>query len=155
MDVLIAAANVAEDYKGGARQLAIDIDCNSTTLSHEIRGTGGAKLGLQRAVKMTQRSGDLRILQAFSAACGQMCIPLPEALDLEGSDCMRALSETAHEFAQLCREVSESLGDGRVTDNELQRITREAGELTASLHGLISAATSKNKELQLKARSAR
>jgi hypothetical protein len=144
MDVQTAAFNVAEDYPGGARALARDIDKNATTFSHQLSETGGAVLGLKTAVKMTKRTKDLRILLAFAADCGQMCVPLPEALDLEGSDCMRKLSETSREFADLCTEVSQSLSDGKINDNELERIQREGGELVQKLQGLLAAAAAKN-----------
>lgn len=140
MDVLTAAFNVAEDFKpGGAAGLAREIDKNSTTFSHEVNGTGGAKLGLKTAVKMTKRTRDLRILLAFAAECGQMCVPLPASLDLESNDCMRALAQTSKEFNDVVTEVCSSLSDdGRISDNELARIDREGGELLAQLQQLLA-----------------
>lgn len=139
MNVLDAASNVAEDYPGGGTALAHRIDRNPTTLLQDLRGTGGAKLGLATAVKMTQRSGDLRILHAFAAECGQMCLPLPEALQLEGDDCMDAVAHASREFAELCAEALKARGDRRTSGTELARIQREGGEVIARIHGLISA----------------
>lgn len=140
MDVMTAAWNVAEDYPGGARALARDIGENPNTFNHALHGTAGAALRLKTAVKMTKKAADLRILLAFAAECGQMCIPLPEGLDLEGSDCMRALAATAKEFTELVQEVSGSLSDdGKINANERDRITREGGELVAQLQRLLAA----------------
>jgi hypothetical protein len=132
MDVITAAANVAEDYKGGARQLAHDIDRNATTFSHELNETGAAKLGLRTAVKMTMRSKDLRILNAFAAEVGQMCVPLPESLMVDGDMTMLDLGRVAKEFGDVVQEVSAAASDGEVTANELQRVERQWGELVAA-----------------------
>lgn len=144
MDLIIAAQNVAEDYKGGARQLAVDIDKNSTTFSHELNETGGAKLGLRTALKMTLRTKDLRILHAFAGQLGQFCIPLPESLNLQGQDCMVKLSECAKEFADVCQEIALDLSDDTINDNEMARIEREGGQLIAAVHTLMEAARAKN-----------
>lgn len=144
MNVLDAAANVAEDYPGGGTALAHRIGKNPTTLLQELRGTAGTKLGLDTAVKMTARSGDLRILHAFAAECGQMCMPLPEALAVEGDDICMALAATSREFADLCQVACAALADGRVSDNEQRQMEREGGELIASLHGLLQAFLARN-----------
>ncbi len=144
MDLMTAAQNVAEDYKGGARQLAADIDKNSTTFSHELNETGGAKLGLRTALKMSMRTRDLRILHAFCGQLGQMCIPLPESLNLQGQDCMVKLSECAKEFADVCQELTLDLSDDTINDNEMARIEREGGQLIAAVHTLMEAARAKN-----------
>lgn len=138
MDVITAAQNVAEDYKGGARQLAIDIDRNPTTFSHELNETGSAKLGLRTAVKMTKRAKDLRILNAFAAECGQVCVPLPESLMVDGDMTMQGLGRIAKEFGDVVQEVSAAAADGEVSANELQRVERQWGELVAAGQSLLA-----------------
>ena len=56
------AYNLARAYPGGAAALALRMRKNATTLSHELRGEGTAKLGLEDAAALTALSGDLRIL---------------------------------------------------------------------------------------------
>lgn len=138
MDVLTAAQNVAEDYRGGARQLAQDIDRNPTTFSHEVSETGSAKLGLKTAVKMSLRAKDFRILYAFAAECGHMCVPLPESLSVEGDMTMQRLGLVAKEFADVVQEVSGSVADDKVSANELARIERQWGELVAAGQQLLA-----------------
>jgi hypothetical protein len=140
MDVMTAAFNVAEDYRpGGACGLAHAIGENPNSFRHAVTETAGSKLGLKTAVKMTKRTGDLRILLAFAAECGQMCVPLPGSLDLDTNDCMRALAQTSKEFNDVVREVCDALaGDGRVSANELERIDREGGELLQQLQRLLA-----------------
>ncbi len=147
-DLMRAAFNVAHDYKGGAAQLALDIGCNPTTFSHEVSETGAAKLGLKRAAKMTLRSGDLRILIAFAAQNNQMLVPVPASLDQTADECMKAMSNMSREFGELCEAICGSLGDdGDINDNELDRITKEAGQMQAAIHQMLSTAQARNHKL--------
>lgn len=136
MNLLDAAYNVVHDYPGGADSLAPRVDKNPTTLSHEVSGTGTAKLSLLTAEKITQRTGDLRILSTFATNCGQMLVPLPHVGELPQDDCMLRLADSAREFGDFCREVAGDLADGQISDNELARIDTECGQLIASVHTL-------------------
>lgn len=136
MSLLDAAYNVVHDYPGGAQSLAPRIGKSASTLSHEVAGDGTAKLGLMDAQKITQRSGDLRILQTFAANCGQMLVPLPAELDGRADDCMLRLADSVIAFGDLCREVGGDLADGKVSDNELLQIDQNCGALIARVHVL-------------------
>lgn len=140
------AFNVVHDSPGGAVSLAPRLGKSHTTLAHELNGTGTAKLGLMDAEKITLLLGDLRILQAYAANCGQMLVPLPDATVLQGDDCMLRLAESVKEFSDVCREVGTDLMDGSINDNELQRIDRECGELIASVHALRESLARRNRE---------
>lgn len=150
MNLLDTAYAVVHDYPGGADSLGPRIGKNATTLSHEVKGTRDAKLGLLTAEKITHLSGDLRILTAFAINCGQMLVPLPESL-LKGSDedCMLRLADTAREFGTLCKEVAVDMADGKISDNELKRIDRDCGRLIAELHSLREALAQRNAEGKL------
>jgi hypothetical protein len=140
------AFNVVHDSPGGAVSLAPRLGKSHTTLAHELNGTGTAKLGLMDAEKITLLLGDMRILQAFAANCGQMLVPLPDAVVLQGDDCMLRLAESVKEFSDVCREVGTDLMDGSINDNELARIDRECGELIASVHALRESLARRNRE---------
>lgn len=145
MDVKVAAFNVAHDFEGGVVALAPQIGKNHNTLNAEVAGIGSAKLGLFDAVKMTLRAKDFRILDAFNAVCGRMSIPLPEMLDVEGDDCMRALAESTREYSELVSLTCSSLADdGAVSDNELQKLQTEAGQAIKAINTLMAAATKRN-----------
>ncbi len=142
MEVMDAVFNVAHDYPGGAQALALAIDLNPTSFTQQVNQTGGAAFRLTTALKMTHRSGDLRILLAFALACGQMCIPLPSSLDGDPTvdECMQALSKASREFADLMQVVCSSLGDdGDISTNERSRIRDEGGQLMAALQKLLEA----------------
>ena len=145
MDIRDVASNVVHDYPGGAPSLAPRIGKNATTLAHELNGTGAAKLGLLDAEKITLRTGDMRILEAFALNCGQLLVALPPDFDAESTDdCMARLAATAREFGGLCTEVSTGLADGGISDNELARIDQEIGQLMASLRPLRESLSRRN-----------
>jgi hypothetical protein len=144
MSLRDVAFNVVQDYPGGCRALAPRMDKNETTLAHELHGTGIAKLGLADGQKITQLTGDLRILERFANNCGQRIVPLPEAKTILNNDCMLRLADSAAEFGELFREIGVDLSDGKISDNEMARIDRECGILMASLHALRSALADRN-----------
>jgi hypothetical protein len=144
MDVLTAAQNVAEDFKGGARALALAIDRNPVTFSHEVSETGTAKLGLRTAVKMTIRSKDPRILNAFAAECGYMVLPLPEGMAVEGDEAMQLMAKAVAEFNDVAQEYLSGGADGEWTGNELSRLERQHGELVAASQRLVAHARAKH-----------
>lgn len=134
MDVLNAAFNVGHDFKGGVVALAPQIGKNDNSLNAELAQVGNAKLGLHTAVKMTLATGDYRILDAFNVTCGRMSFPLPDMLGLESKDCLQALATASREFSELCTEVLQSLADdGKINDNERERIQKEGGHTVSTI----------------------
>lgn len=144
MNLLDAAYNTVHDYPGGSQSLAPRMGKSATSLSHEVTCTGTAKLGLLDAAKITMLTGDLRILQAFAANQGQMLVPLPH-LEAMSDDSMLRLADAAREFGEMCTAVASTLADGVITDNELERIDRESGELIASVHALRESLAARNR----------
>lgn len=143
--ILDAAYRVVHRYPGGSDSLAPRLTNKSpTTLSHEVKGTGTAKLGLQTAVEVTDFSGDLEILQAWATHAGQMLVPLPTLEQQAGDCCLQRLASAAKEFGEFMSEVSLTLADGKVSDNELGRIEREVGEMFATVHATLEALRQRN-----------
>lgn len=143
MSLLDAAYDVVHEHPGGAAVLAVRLKKSPTTLCHELTATGSAKLGLLDAKKISDFTGDLRILQAWAGEAGQMLVPLP-GMGGGSDECLAKLSGAAKEFSDLVAEVSISLSDGDVSDNDLARIRREAAELFATVHGLLTAVELRN-----------
>ena len=141
--ILDAAYHVVHDYPGGSVSLAPRLNKSPTTLSHEVTATGTAKLGLLDAVKITAFSGDLRILQAWAVEAGQMLVALPVMAD-QSDECLAMVSSTAKEFSDLLAAAAEGLADGVVSDNEVDRIEREAAELFSAVHALLKAMRDRN-----------
>lgn len=139
MNVIDAAYNVVHDYPGGAESLAPRLAKKSpTTLSHEVARLGTAKLGLETAVEMSVKTGDMRILDAFAGQCGRMTLPLPSVLLAGGENVLARLGDVLRESSDLVREVSEDIADGEISRNECTRIGREVGEQIAALTALMT-----------------
>lgn len=136
MSILDAAYNVVHDYPGGAHSLGPRIGKNPTTLNHEVAGDGTAKFGLVDAVKATQLTRDMRILYSFAEECAHMCLPLPHVCTPATSSVIAALGQSSQRFAALCAEVCSGMDDGKISDNELERIERERSALMSELSQL-------------------
>ncbi len=133
MQLLDAAYHSVHDYPGGAPSLAPRMGKSPHSLNHEVTSSGSAKLGLVDAAKICQLTGDYRILYAFAEACGHVCIPMPAGTAPNAEGVLTQLAETSREFAELCTEVCASAADGRITDNELERISRERMDMLTAL----------------------
>lgn len=143
MNTLDAALQLARSYPGGIAAMALRLGKSESTLRKELTGSDGYKLGALDLEAMTMHSVSVRQPNALVAAgisasnYGCMLIPLPDADKFaDSADVMFGLADMAHEFSDLCHEVSQDIKDGKITDNELKRIDRETGALIASLHRL-------------------
>lgn len=137
MNILLAAFHTVHDFPGGAVALAPILGKNPATLSHEVNPNySTAKLGLEDAVKLAVWTQDRRMATAFAAQVGCMLLPLPEVP--RAGTCFEALSAMAREFAELVASVSEGVGDGRVTPNELKRVEIEAAQLVERVQATVA-----------------
>lgn len=134
--VLDAAWNLAHNYPGGAASLAPRIGKNPTTLAHELRGVGSAKLALTDAVAMTALTGDLRVLNAFAQDVNCMVVPLGGP-DGDASGSMERVAALAREFSALVALVADAEVDGQISANELKRVRNEWAELQAAGQSLL------------------
>lgn len=139
MSILDIAYNVVADYPGGAKSLAPRMGKSAGGLSHEVAGFGISKFGLVDAVKVTQLSGDFRMLYEFAESCGHKVVPREESASGKPGECMYRFGDVNKEYADVCNGVIAALADGVVTDNELKLIEKECGELMAQLQALRSA----------------
>jgi hypothetical protein len=144
MNTLDAAYNLVHDYPGGAHSLGPRIGKKPSTLNHEVAGDGSAKFGLLDAVKATRLSKNFSILYAFAEDCNHMCIPLPTAEGAPTSSILAGLAKSSEHFAELCNQVINSAADGKINDNELDRIQRARADLLTHLAQLGQAAIQLN-----------
>lgn len=135
--VLDAAYALVRAYPGGSCSLAPRMGKSATSLSHEVKGTGFAKFGLDDAVVSTVLSGDLRILNPFAAECECMVLPLPSQDAPEGSS-MACVAKLAREFSELVGMVTDAESDGRITANELARVRKEWSMMVAAGQSLLN-----------------
>lgn len=148
MSVLDSVRRLCRRYPGGVEAVAQRLGKSPATLRHELAGAPGYKLGV---VDMEEV-----LLIAKGARVDAFMEPLDVlANSLDGDDSavpeistavLDAMGRTSKEFADLCARTSEALhGDGRISDNELRDIEREAAELMSALRTLRQAAAANNR----------
>lgn len=133
--VLDAAFRMVHRSPGGAVSLAPRIGKNPATVSHEVAGKAGCKLGLVDAVNMSVLTGDREVLNVFAAEMGYYVTPMPDHMPDE-HDAMQQVGKLARTFGDVVSEVVSAAADGVVSDNELARVERVWGELIA--HGQLT-----------------
>jgi hypothetical protein len=146
MSVLDAAYWTGREYPGGIVALAQRL--GRPNLSDELNpNRPTAKLGLATAVDMQLMSGNYRILYAMAAECRHYPpLPMPEGASAD-APCLRQVSALAGEFAETMQVVTASLGDNRITDNELQAARRAWQALIVCGQGLMQSLEAMNAEL--------
>nr|WP_316642866.1 phage regulatory CII family protein [uncultured Roseateles sp.] len=129
MNVLDAAYWTGQKYPGGAEGLALRM--GRPNLSDELNpNRKSAKLGLHDSVVMQVMARDYRILHAMAAELGHMAVPLPDLAEGEAPGAAQ-VALVAQDFGKLMQEVAEDAADNQISDNELARLERRAGELIA------------------------
>lgn len=128
--MLDAAFALVRAYPGGSLSLAPRMGKAHGTLSHEVSGRAGYKLGLDDAVAMSVLASDLRVLNAFAAEMGCLVLQLPDGGSV-GSDVMQRVGQAAKEFGEFLSEVTTDAADGDISTNDLRRIEKEWGDLMA------------------------
>jgi hypothetical protein len=150
MNLLDAARRLAKAYPGGIEALAQRMGKSPATLRHELAGAQGYKLGAEDLEEMTllaigaHHPNALVALATMNANCGQMSIPLPQALAGSDDDCMRQVAGVAKEFSDLVQVVSMRTSDCEISDNDLAAIDKELTELVGSVHTLREALGRRN-----------
>ena len=141
MYLLDSAFNLVNDYPGGAASLAPrmtvrdkvsgqEIKKSASTLAHEVRAQGTAKLGWLDLVKMVDLSNDDGPLLAWARHRRLGVYPLPEGFDPD-SGTGQTLAQLLNSLSALVASVTAADADGVITANELIDADRKFGELSA------------------------
>lgn len=142
MNITAALYRAAHGFAPGMAALAGFLGVSEHSLQHKVSPTyPSAHCSPDELVTICEVTGDLGPLIAQAQRLGQMIMPIPRASVGDG-DLANKLALACQEFGDFVSEISGDLADGRVTDNELRRIEREAGELIAVVHALIAHAGS-------------
>lgn len=130
MTPLDAAYNVVADYPGGAEALSARLGKKPSTLSHEVNppAGGSAKLGLETAVKLSELTGDHRILHAFAECLGYRCVKVG-VLAGDGVDLFREISAFAKETGEALIAAHQAIEDGTISENEIEAFERQVADI--------------------------
>jgi len=138
MTITDAAYHVVHDYPGGAPSLAPRVGIASPkVLDNKVApGSYHHKLTLNEAVKITDLSGDLRILNAWNAHCGCFTVPMFDGLASDMA-LLDAFTSAIKEMGDVSAEMQRTLEDGRVTQAEVDTVEREAMEACEAVLTLV------------------
>lgn len=151
MSIMDAAYHTVHSYPGGAEALATRLDPrkSGTLLSHEVRPPVGhtAKLGVETAMQIVDLTGNPAIVHAVCSRAGGVFVALPSE-QLRDDQVFPALSRLAKEFGDVVAKITEVAADGRVSDNDLRALNKEAMELVGAMHQALQILTNMNAELR-------
>jgi hypothetical protein len=125
------------DVPGGAEALAIRMG------QDPVQFRSKANPNIDRAyfrpgelVQMQQLENRFGILYAMADECDHVCIPKPTVP--EGC-VMEAITSLSKEFSDVLQVATQTISDGRFSDNDRKRVQKELTELIASAGRLIPA----------------
>lgn len=138
MSVLDVAHSVVHDYPGGAEALAVRLGMAASTLRSQVNPNIPTHvLGLLSAVRISQLSGDFRMLFSFASECGFVCMPCDGSIS-EVSPLM-GLSSLMEAHGDVGAQVASALADGRVSASEMDAIEDAIAANVTRLHALAGA----------------
>ena len=132
MNVIDAAHAIVHDYPGGSEPLAVRMKMAGAVLRGKVNTNDtGHHLTLSEAMRIQHLTGDHRILFAEASELGYIVIPAPTT-ELGDEDVTKAVTLFCGTFGDYLRGVSNSMADGKITDNERKALERELGDLMSA-----------------------
>lgn len=137
MNVADAAYAVVHDYPGGTESLAPRLGMSGAVLRNKVNPHCDThRLALDEAVRITDITGDDRMLRAWAAHRGQALASLNVG-DADGAVMGYVLEVHAHE-GELSRVLASALADGVISQNEMRAIDAAALDVQGALLGLVN-----------------
>jgi len=144
MNVIDAAHATVHDYPGGSEPLALRLKMAGAVLRGKVNSNDPRHhLTLAESMRIQHFTGDHRILFAEAAELGYVVIPAPTT-ELGDEDVTKAITLFCGTFADYLGDVSTSMADGKITDNERKALERELCDLMAAGSHLQAVLSSKN-----------
>lgn len=129
MNITDAAHKTVKDYPGGSEALAVRIGMSAAVLRNKVNPNNNTHhLSLAEASEIMGVTGDDRILHALAAEHGYV---LRRTEGSPGGSVVTALLAVAARQGNLAQAVSESLEDGKISQNEASEIGRLCASIQA------------------------
>lgn len=122
------------DYQGGVPAVAASFAWNPRTLQNKLNPTQKThKLTANEVEGILQLTGDGRILDALCAQRQAVWVDL-SALDIQTSDMaiLDGVNDLVNKVGKLTAEISKSLSDGQVDENELAQLEQALMDMNKS-----------------------
>ena len=103
-----------------------------STLTSELRGHDGHKLGVDYLLPLITLTEDTSILKFIAREMGGVFVLMPEAGG-SGTELVGTLAKSVKEFGEFATEVAVDISDGDIPADQLARINKEADEAIESI----------------------
>lgn len=139
MNVLDAAYRLGREFPGGVPALAQRLGMSANTLAGELNPNHpNGKLGAARLVGLMVISRDFRPLHVIAQECEHLVLPIPCTTAAADDATLKSVARLTQDFGELLTELSASMADGRISDNELGRIEADWQQLLSNGSALLA-----------------
>lgn len=104
----------------------------------------GAHCSPEQAMRIMEHTGDHGYFFAQGRRLGYVSLPLPQLADGVDASTVQLMTSSIKEFGELMTEVAADLANGKVNDNEMDRIEKEGLEAIAAIPQMIAHAQQLN-----------
>lgn len=138
MDAMDAAYHVVHDYPGGSVSLGPRVGISPAVLRSKVnRRCKTHRLGLDEAVRITELTGDVRIVQAFGAQQGFGLVRLDDEATTPSGSMLTTVLARDSAAGDLSSTLHAALSDGVVTQRECEQIEQAGLAVQAALVALL------------------
>lgn len=135
----------AHNFPPGMGTLASALGIAESSLQNKMSITNpGAHCSPEEVARIMEITGDHGALIALNARLGYVAMALPQIGDSADDSAVQLMTVSIKEFGELMSGASTDLANGRVTDHELARITKEGVEAIAAIQHLLAFAQQRN-----------
>lgn len=137
MNITDAAYAIAHDYPGGTDSLAPRLGMSGAVLRNKVNPNNTTHhLTLAEAVRMSQITGDSRIVQTWAQELGFVVIEIPAVESCADGEVIELMARTWETNGEIGREVNRTFADGKVEAHEVSKIKDRIFAHMSTLFGL-------------------
>lgn len=145
-----ALRQMAKAYPGGYESLAPRVGKTAEVLRKELSGDVKFKLGLATATLISELCIEANAPHCHDfvnaiAADGGGFVRLPVIDSTDGPCVHRSISSVTQELSHVVMATMDGDADGVISDNDLARIQKEAGDALAAIQQLVLTVEAKHK----------
>ena len=134
MDVLDAFYHSCHDYPGGIEALAPRLGIQAGVLRNKACRTNSQnKPTFAEARDICELTGDHRMLQAFAASLGYVCVKVDQDVTAGDMAVLELVTQSMSAHGNFGAAIHAALADGRVDKHELKAI----GEAGFEMHRIV------------------
>ncbi|WP_299076428.1 phage regulatory CII family protein [uncultured Paraglaciecola sp.] len=142
LTVTDAAYHTVHDYNGGAVSLAPRVGIASPrVLDNKVNPNSDThKLTLKEACKIIRLTNDLRILKAMAEEASHLLVPLVPFDGVSDTALLETFTRLMKEFGEFSAVFHDSLADGVITREEIDRLRGELRDVNSAAEEMINRA---------------